>query len=204
MESKQGTRMSAPQRREVILDAAREEFARRGYVGGRVRAIAEASGIHDAMLYRHFASKEELFDAAVAQPIEVAVRSIVERPMPPLPPTAGTEEMRERSLIFFRDLLRAMQEVGVLLGVVLFADQESATHYYRERLEPLFAQLVDLTVATSERWRHRDFDWGLLHRAIFGACWMVALDEQLGSGGPADLDKAAEQLVDILFRGIAD
>ena len=123
--------------------------------------------------------------------------------MPPLPPDAGTEEMRERSVAFYRDLLEAMQDVGVLLGIVLFGDQERGMHYYRERLEPLFDRVVELTANLSGRWRHREFDPELLHRMIFGTCWMIAIDASYGSGDPRPFDESARQLVDILFDGIA-
>lgn len=196
--------MRAEDRREVIISAARTEFARTGYEGTRVRVIADRAGINDAMLYRHFDNKEHLFEAAVAEPIEAAVTHIIERPMPQLPPDAGTDEMRERSVAFYLEMLTAMREVGPLLGIVLFGDQERGTQYYRERLEPLFDRVVKLTADMNERWRHGDFDAELLHRMIFGTCWMVAIDARYGSRGDRPLEKTARQLVDFLFDGISD
>jgi AcrR family transcriptional regulator len=198
-----GTRMAAPDRRAVIIDAARTEFALKGYAGTRIRSIAERAGVNDAMLYRHFESKEQLFEAAVAEPIEAAVASIIERPMPPLPADAGTEEMRERSVAFYRDLLAALEAVGPLLGIVLFGDQQRGIEYYRERLEPLLDRVVELTADLSGRWRHTEFDAHLLHRMIFGTCWMIAIDGHYGRRDAAPLDETARQLVDILFDGIA-
>jgi TetR/AcrR family transcriptional regulator len=196
-------RMSAPERREVILDAAREVFARSGFSGARVRAIAARAGINEAMIYRHFESKGELFAAAVAQPIEDAVNHILVTPFPPLPPSAGTEHMRQRTVTFFRDLLTALREVGPLLGVVLFADQESGTRYYRQWIEPAFDRLVQLTNDTLRQWAHRDFDADLVQRTVFGMCWAISLDEHFGSGAAPDLDRVADQLTGILFDGIA-
>lgn len=195
--------MRAEERRAVIIKAAREEFAVAGYEGTRVRAIAERAGVNDAMLYRHFKGKEHLFEAAVAEPIEEAVSSIVNRPMPPLPPDAGTEEMRERSIAFYVDLLEAMERVGPLLGIVLFGDQSRGIAYYRERLEPIFDRVVELTVDMQERWKHADFDSQLLHRSIFGTCWMIAIDARYGSKPPMAREDAAKQLVGVLFNGIA-
>jgi len=48
-----------------ILDAAIDEFVEHGLAGARVDRIAERAGANKALLYRHFGSKEALFDAAV-------------------------------------------------------------------------------------------------------------------------------------------
>jgi AcrR family transcriptional regulator len=48
-----------------ILDAAEDLFARLGYRATTVREIAEAVGIRDASLYKHFASKEALYEAVL-------------------------------------------------------------------------------------------------------------------------------------------
>jgi AcrR family transcriptional regulator len=47
--------------RAAILNAARAEFAERGYEAATVRAIAAAAGIDPAMVIRYFGSKEALF-----------------------------------------------------------------------------------------------------------------------------------------------
>jgi AcrR family transcriptional regulator len=59
--SKKKQRMTSEQRREQILECAKEVFATRGLAGARTRDIAEACGVNEALLYRHFASKEDLF-----------------------------------------------------------------------------------------------------------------------------------------------
>jgi AcrR family transcriptional regulator len=52
--------MPAAQRREVILSAAEEVFAQRGYHGASLDEIAQAAGVSKALIYEHFASKREL------------------------------------------------------------------------------------------------------------------------------------------------
>jgi AcrR family transcriptional regulator len=56
-----GGRLSSPQRRRRILDAATEIFAERGYDAASVGEIAAASGITKPVLYDHFQSKHDLF-----------------------------------------------------------------------------------------------------------------------------------------------
>ena len=50
---------------ERILDAAIAEFVQFGLAGARVDRIAERAGANKQLLYRHFGSKDGLFDAAI-------------------------------------------------------------------------------------------------------------------------------------------
>ncbi len=55
------TRLSAEKRRESIIAAALPLFAYHGFNGTTTKQIAEKAGISEALLYRHFPSKEHLF-----------------------------------------------------------------------------------------------------------------------------------------------
>jgi TetR/AcrR family transcriptional regulator len=55
------TRMPASERRELILDAARELFGARGYHGTTTDQIAKAAGISQPYVVRMFGTKEKLF-----------------------------------------------------------------------------------------------------------------------------------------------
>src|SRR5438045_6234957 len=56
-------RLKAPQRREQLMQVATKLFARWGYNATTTAAIAEAAGVTEPILYRHFKSKQELFVA---------------------------------------------------------------------------------------------------------------------------------------------
>ncbi len=58
-------RLSAPERRAQILDAAIAEFAKHGFHGARIEAIAGRAGISHPYLLRLFSNKRSLFVAAV-------------------------------------------------------------------------------------------------------------------------------------------
>jgi AcrR family transcriptional regulator len=47
--------------RSLLLDAAAQVFARKGYAGASVEEIAESAGFSTGALYSNFASKDELF-----------------------------------------------------------------------------------------------------------------------------------------------
>ena len=56
--------------RAKILAAALDEFAAKGLAGVRVDQIAEVAGVNKAMIYYHFASKEDLFKAVFESEME--------------------------------------------------------------------------------------------------------------------------------------
>ena len=58
-------RMKAGKRREALLQAALDAFATDGYEKATTRAIAEATGVTEAILFRHFATKRDLFHAVI-------------------------------------------------------------------------------------------------------------------------------------------
>ncbi|WP_084654499.1 TetR/AcrR family transcriptional regulator [Nocardia altamirensis] len=64
--------------RAEILDAAGELFTTNGYANTSTRVIADAVGIRQASLYHHFAAKDDILDALLAEtvttPLELAVR----------------------------------------------------------------------------------------------------------------------------------
>ena len=60
-------RLKAPQRRIQLMDVAAKLFAKHGYEATTTWAIAEAAGVTEPILYRHFKSKAELFIAIVKQ-----------------------------------------------------------------------------------------------------------------------------------------
>jgi AcrR family transcriptional regulator len=58
-----GGRMSAENRRLQILKVAVSLFSQRGFGGTTTREIASAAGVSEAMVFRHFATKQELYSA---------------------------------------------------------------------------------------------------------------------------------------------
>jgi len=56
-------RMPSEDRRRQLLRVAVESFARNGFSGTKTKDIAAAAGVSEAILFRHFASKEDLYHA---------------------------------------------------------------------------------------------------------------------------------------------
>ncbi|MFF3326542.1 TetR family transcriptional regulator [Streptomyces sp. NPDC002889] len=62
-----------PGARERILEAARTEFAERGYEKTTVRGIARAAGVDAALVHHYFGTKDAVFAAAIEVSFEPAL-----------------------------------------------------------------------------------------------------------------------------------
>jgi AcrR family transcriptional regulator len=67
-------RLKAAQRREQLSSVATRLFAERGYEATTTAAIAEAAGVTEPILYRHFENKQDLFVAIVREMSELTMR----------------------------------------------------------------------------------------------------------------------------------
>jgi TetR/AcrR family transcriptional regulator len=56
-------RMHGDDRRKQLLRVAIESFSRNGFGGTKTKEIAAAAGVSEAILFRHFATKEDLYHA---------------------------------------------------------------------------------------------------------------------------------------------
>src|SRR6184192_4135585 len=60
-------RLDSDERRQAIVDTAVPLFARKGFAGTTTRELAEAAGISEALLFRHFPSKQLLYREILQQ-----------------------------------------------------------------------------------------------------------------------------------------
>ena len=100
--------------REKILDAAMEEFARRGYAGASLNTVWEEKHISKGMIYHHFKDKDELYLFCVRRCFD-ALTDYLRETAAQRTGTAG-----ERVERYFSSRLRFFSENPQLLG--LFAD----------------------------------------------------------------------------------
>ncbi len=61
----QPSRLSAEERRREIVRIAVRIFSQRGFRGTTTKEIAHAVGVSEAIIFRHFATKEELYRAII-------------------------------------------------------------------------------------------------------------------------------------------
>lgn len=135
-------RLTAEARREVIVAAASELFAERGYRGTSVEEIARRSGVTPPVVYEHFSSKVELY------------RDLLERHFAELRGVwsqhlAGDDPLAER-IARSCDAWFAYVEVHPFAGRVLFRDgagDPEIEPVHREVAERSKAAVMQLFVA---------------------------------------------------------
>jgi AcrR family transcriptional regulator len=60
---KVNAKLSSEERRAAIIKAVRAVFATKGFHGTTTRELAEAAGVSEALLFKHFPNKEALYSA---------------------------------------------------------------------------------------------------------------------------------------------
>ncbi|MGB8509345.1 MAG: TetR/AcrR family transcriptional regulator [Pyrinomonadaceae bacterium] len=58
-------RMAGGERRQQIVEIAMRLFSARGFRGTTTKEIAQAAGVSEAIIFRHFATKDELYSAII-------------------------------------------------------------------------------------------------------------------------------------------
>ncbi len=196
-------RMSAEQRRAHIEMSARDVFIAQGLKGARTRDIAAAAGINEALLYRHFASKEELFVAAIVTPLrELIARRAEADSIPPTHAQNSQDEMVERTRLFIASLIDVLRDVAPLLGVLMFDGEESASKHYQEILVPVLKEIGDRIRTNLGWWDHRNFDVDAAVRFAFGAVWFEVLSGRLENRA-IDAATASREFAEMVVLGLA-
>ncbi|MGP3912574.1 TetR/AcrR family transcriptional regulator [Nonomuraea sp. 10N515B] len=119
-------RLRRTERREQILDAATQAFARSGYAATSLDDVAREASLTRALLYRHFDSKADLY------------RAVLDRACQRLVETVGEDDFDETSI---PSLLRAAA-----------ADPDAfRLLFHHAAREPEFRELIDsITTASAE------------------------------------------------------
>jgi AcrR family transcriptional regulator len=188
-------RLTAVERRDTIVTAARQEFVEYGFSGARTRAIAEGAGVTEAVLYRHFASKEAIFDAAVLTPLRQQLAALLDDTRAVL----ARRRTRRTAAEFERVWLERLPEIVPLLGAAVLSDQSVGRTWYRDVVAPFLDAVEAETVAAgllpvSEAW--------VLVRAAFGMNLLLVLD-RVQRGADIDVASVAGQLSDLYALGLS-
>jgi AcrR family transcriptional regulator len=189
-------RLTAEQRREAILDAALEVFARRGFHGASIDEIATAAGVSKALIYEHFPSKrdlhvsllerhtQEIFErlaesAATSDPGEVRLRAGVDAFL------EFVEGRRDAFRMLFRDavepevaeILASVQRQAAIAVAGMIATEPRATPEGPERdqqaIEMVGQQLTGAVQALAIWWGdHPEIPREVLVDSVMNFAWI--------------------------------
>lgn len=192
--------MTNAQRREQILEAAREVFGESGVSGTRVRSIADRAGISEPFLYRIFHSKDEIFDLAVLEPLDSFTSQLqTETHSLALRSDISRDEVLERFHALF---LAYIVDVAPLLSAAIFSDPAGGPKFYTDTLFPRLREVIVTVIPDVTGFAPESLDVDLLVQALLGIYLGIALENMLAEE-PLDIEHTASQLARMFAPGLA-
>ena len=187
-------RLPRAERRQQLLDSAREVFAAKGFHAASMDDIAVAAGVSKPVLYQHFPGKVELYLAlldAEAVNLVTAVRDALR----------STRDNRERVTGAIKAYFSLAD--GVVGHRLLFEPEMSADGAVRQRVEAMEHECARLIAAViSEDTGASPSDALIL---ASGLCGMAEVSAQawLRNGRPVPVDQAVAAVSRLAWKGIS-
>lgn len=200
----QPKRMSAEDRRSQVLDAAMDLFARQGYRGTTTRQIADHAGVNEAIIFRHFASKEELYWAILDHNCRFATRR---KQLKARLGTGGNDD-RQVFAAVANDILTRNAADNRFFRLLMFSGLENhrlSHRYFRTYLARnynLLAGYIRLRIAEGA---FRPVDPTVAARGFLGMVIYHFLVEELfarKAHSPRRSKRVSEALADLWLKGI--
>ncbi|MGV0815053.1 helix-turn-helix domain-containing protein [Mycolicibacterium boenickei] len=188
--------------RRLLLDAAREQFSRQDYRSTTTREIAEAAGVSEYLLFRHFGSKAGLFREALVLPFTDFVDAFGKTWQAVVPEETDEEELSRQFVGRLYDVL--VEHQGLLLTLVS-SDGLSADDTESTGIADIRRALGLLGQISAEGMRMR----GLrstqpdlpAHSAVALIVGMVALRTTFFGDRPPSREAIVDELVQALLHG---
>jgi AcrR family transcriptional regulator len=205
---KPAPRMAAEDRRQQILDVAIQLFSQKGFRGTTTKEIALAAGVNEAIIFRHFATKRDLYSAIidqkacatemVAKQVEVA-QAAAQRQDRKLFETIALHilEVHERDETFMRLMFYSALE-GHELSDMFFRNQvaeryREVANYIKQRIHEGAFRKVDPNIAV------RAFFGMVIHHAQTKRFFNQSLGDQKST---VSNRVAAERFTDLFLAGL--
>lgn len=195
-------RMSAALRRTQIIESARQVFGENGFAATRIRDIAARAGVNEAMIYRHFPSKEDLFEACVLEVFDDALASVRHSIDAFRLGLSGSDRQIDLAIRdFMTRLARIAVDIGPLIGATAFGPEAPVRQKLIERITALFDVAAEVA-ETGLRGRFRDgVDPHLSLEMAFGGLWFAA-SNAAWSGRELNVSTTIDQLVSWIYVGL--
>jgi TetR/AcrR family transcriptional regulator, fatty acid metabolism regulator protein len=186
-------------KREAILRAATQVFARSGYFSSKVADIARAAGVADGTVYLYFKSKEEIlhsiFDRSVGDAVSEARRQLA--------PISDPREKLRRIARLHLERLGADRDLAVVFQVEL----RSSTKFMEEFSAAGFAEYLGLIRSAFEEGQsagvfRRELNAKVVAKILFGALDEMATNWVL-SKRRYKLQPMADEVLDIFLNGVS-
>ena len=195
-------RMKADQRRQEIIRAAMEVFARNGFGGSTTREIAENAGISEAMIYSHFRNKQDLYTAIIDEKLQES-----EPLYYPLDAMRNKDDPRV-FITIVSNYLRRQSEDTTFLRLLLFSaleGHELASMFVAGPVRKFFEFLSEYIRDRIDEGALKPINPEITSRCLLGMVhYFVLLREVLGDDtlNPIDPAEVIETIVKIFCQGI--
>lgn len=158
-------RRSSEEVNDRILEAAAEEFEQSGYSGATTAAIARRAEVTEAQIFRFHASKQELFRAAIFQPLNRHFAEFHQRHSLDIDQIGTDRELARQYILELQEFMQQhsrmfmslivasayspdnTEGVGEMEGLSAYFDRGAAT--MRKRLRPDAKVVPELMVRVS-------------------------------------------------------
>ena len=189
-------------RRQAIVDAATQLFARRGFSGVSVQEIADAAGTHKTTVLYHFASKDALHEAVLDEALDRVVEVTREF-------LAG--EFKRARVAFLLDQMHAFYAEHPAVAWLLqreLIEPGGSEAYFARFVEPIYKPALASLEAAKRAGLIRDIDAAFFihdtHITLIGYFCNKELLERLRPGvdpySVESLIARREFLIDRIFR----
>lgn len=185
--------------RQLLLDAARDAFAQKGFRGTSTRDIAERAGVTEVMIFRHFGSKANLFQEAVVDPFTTFMDAYITDYRSREHGKLSAEQEGQALYAGLFDVLSSEREVLLaLMAARQYGDLPDAAS---EQVNTAFAQVfgaLEEVVATEARERQfSGFDLPATVRVMFSMVLSAALH---GDWIGLDRNVSRQQFIDAMTK----
>ncbi|HET7440087.1 MAG TPA: TetR/AcrR family transcriptional regulator [Terriglobales bacterium] len=196
-------RFSAADRREQILDIATRLFARQGYQGTTTKQISQHAHVNEALIFRHFPTKDELYWAVIQRKIESV--SPRERMQEELDPEGDDQQVFTH---LAAEILKRRAEDQTLSRMLLFSALENhklSQRFFRTYVSGYYELLAEFIRRRIAQGRFRNVDPLLAARGFLGMVIYHSWVQELFGGKryqKFDVQQVSETLAEIWLQGM--
>jgi AcrR family transcriptional regulator len=207
MEHRQNTRVQ--QTRERLRSAAHRLFLQQGYLATSIDAILAEAGISSKeTLYRHYASKEELFIDVLGH-LTLSQPGFTEKLLA-LPTPHDLPSLRQALTQLSREILSLMRQPEYLALVrIIIAEAprfpQLGSLFFSTVPQRGLTIIVELLQAAREQQIIADVDFEVVARALLGGLLSYAITGLMFAGEQARLPSLdhADEVVEVMMRALA-
>lgn len=197
-------RMPGEDRRRQLLRVAIDSFARNGFSGTKTKDIAAAAGVSEAILFRHFASKEDLYHAILD---EQEATMGVDRWMAEMNELAERRDDRGLFGHVARQIVRSFREDAAFHRLLLYASLEGhlLADLFHERFGmPRGDFLRRYIELRQQEGAFRKCDPAVALLSVLGATLHYAMVRHVFGVNkfPGDDEAMADQFVELILSGL--